>query len=105
MKKKKTNIYLEYFKSQNTILNQTQKRLFIVYMMFAGLFVIQTIGGMNIVALYALVGMLSIATISAYWLTEGGEPVDDWSEPLLLEHKPIVDSSVTESMAEIENVK
>lgn len=90
MKKKKTNIYIEYFRSSNTILTQGQKRLFIIFMTFAGLFVLQTIGGMSVIYTYALAGMLSICMIASIMLTEGGSPednVDDWAEPLLLENK------------------
>lgn len=92
MKKKKTNIYLSYFRSSNTILTQTQKRFFIIYMTFAGLFVLQTIGGMNFVYLYALLGMLSIGMVASFMLTEGGSPEDvsdEWAAPLLLENKLI----------------
>lgn len=72
MKKKtrKANIYLDYFTSHNTILTQSQKRKVLVFMFFAGLFVLRTIFGFAVEFVYAAVGMFSIAVVLSFLLTE-----------------------------------
>lgn len=72
MKKKKTNIYLSYFRSCDTILSQSQKRRVLIFMLFAALFVLQTIGGGFVTSVYSLVGMLAICVLGSLILTDGG---------------------------------
>lgn len=77
MKKKKTNIYFSYFSSYNADLSQSQKRSVLMFMFYSGLFVLRTIFGSFAETLYVLAGMLSIAALLSFILTEWITPDDE----------------------------